>query len=190
MKSIDISAPHPRGLTRYTAPRAYTQAIIAALLMVALGFALRGSTIDLPLARSFNGLHSGAIGAVTDTVYAFLKPPGAIVLTLLTAAAIWLLQHSPARALSFAATVALVWSPVMLIKPLVDRPRLATDDLPHPYLPTPSGLSFPSAHTIFALAFVLALIVAVGHTHARTAAIVAAPVLALAVLPRDVVYAL
>ncbi|MFT0846936.1 hypothetical protein VR010_04185 [Actinomycetaceae bacterium L2_0104] len=94
MKSIDISDSHPRGLDRYTAPWAYAQAIVAALLVVGIGFALRGSTIDFPPAQSFNGLHSGAIGTVTDAVYALFRPPGAIVLTLMTAAAIWHLYNA------------------------------------------------------------------------------------------------
>ena len=155
--------------------------VASAAVVLALGFVLRHSVVDEPLARFFNGFHEGLIATATDFLYWAFKASRAAVITLVAAATVWGVRRDWRPAVRFAVTIGLTWLPVMVIKVLIGRPRPDPALLPHPYLPTPLDLSFPSGHTTFAMAFACAIVVALGRTRWRVLALLVAVIVAVAV---------
>lgn len=131
------------------------------------GVLLSGSSIDLPLAAAFNALHVGVVGSVATGVYAVLEPAGAVILTVIVAAALWVGLRNLRTALVFGASVAVAWLPVGVIKVAIERPRPLAAALPHPTQPMPLDGSFPSGHSAFAVAFAIALTMVLAGTAAR-----------------------
>jgi membrane-associated phospholipid phosphatase len=124
-------------------------------LLVVMGIALRPGQ-DLGLARALNGLHTGAVGAVASAIYTVFEPVPSVVLTALLAAVIWIVRDLRTGA-AFAGVVALTWIPSEMIKVIVHRGRPDIHLMPHPFLPVQTDPSFPSGHTAFIVALVLAL---------------------------------
>lgn len=133
------------------------------LALLIIGMLLTAFPIDLPLVVAVNALHVGPVAAVTDGVYAALEPPFAALIVITAAGVVWWRAHRAADAALFTFTVAAAWLPIGVAKIIVARPRPDLSMLAHPHAPWPTDSSFPSGHTAFAAAFVLALWVVVGR---------------------------
>ena len=139
-------------------------AIVAVVVLTLLGFLLRSHAIDQALSQAFNDAHVGALGVFTSAVYVAIGPGPAIVGTALIAVVIGFAGGNWRRAAAFAGVVALTWVPSDLVKILVDRPRPDAQLLAHPTLPAPVDASYPSGHTVFIAAFVIAALYLLGGT--------------------------
>lgn len=133
-------------------------AVLGALLVAAVGFALRAHAVDLALAQALNAVHTGVLGLVTTRVYQGLEPVWAIVITIGTTGIIWLSTRQLRVAAAFAGVVAITWIPSDVVKLLVHRPRPAAGVLSHPFVPAQVDASFPSGHLVFVTVFVIALL--------------------------------
>jgi undecaprenyl-diphosphatase len=133
-------------------------AVLGALLVTAVGFALRSHPIDLALAQALNTLHVGVAGTLSSLVYRGLEPVAAIALTILATGLIWLSTRQLRVAVAFAGMVAITWIPSDIVKILVHRPRPEAALLTHPFSPAQVDPSYPSGHTVFITAFVIALL--------------------------------
>nr|WP_246276219.1 phosphatase PAP2 family protein [Curtobacterium albidum] len=69
---------------------------------------------------------------------------------------VWARTRRLVTAAAFAGVVALTWIPSDLLKVVVGRPRPDGSVLPHPFVPVQPDASFPSGHTVFVVALVLA----------------------------------
>ncbi|WP_052460280.1 phosphatase PAP2 family protein [Microbacterium gorillae] len=132
-------------------------AVVAAVALLGAGRLLTAHDVDLGLVIAANTAHVGVVGALTDAVYRGLEPAFALVLALLVAAAVWWRARDLRASFLFLGVLALTWCPVILAKLIVDRPRPDPGLLAHPFLPTPTDSSFPSGHTAFVTALVVAL---------------------------------
>lgn len=130
-------------------------AAAAFALLVVTGIALRPGQ-DLGLARALNGLHTGAPGMVASAIYNVFEPVPSAALTAALAALIWIVRDLRTGA-AFAGVVALTWIPSEIVKLIVHRGRPDVLVLPHPFFPVQTDPSFPSGHTAFIVAFVVAL---------------------------------
>jgi len=130
-------------------------AAAAFAVLVATGIALRPGQ-DLGLARALNGLHTGALAVVTSATYNVFEPVPSVVLTAALAAVIWIVKDLRTGA-AFAGVVALTWIPSEMIKLIVRRGRPDVLLMPYPFLPVQTDASFPSGHTAFIVALVVAL---------------------------------
>ncbi|MBT2504160.1 phosphatase PAP2 family protein [Curtobacterium sp. ISL-83] len=128
------------------------------------GFVLRASEPDAALADAFNTLHTGTVAAVTNLVYHVFSPVPAIAITAAVTALIWALRKDVRAAAAFAGVVALTWIPSDIVKIVVHRPRPDVYLLTHAYTPLQVDASYPSGHTVFVTAFVIALILVTRHT--------------------------
>jgi len=127
----------------------------AFVLLIAAGVALRAGQ-DIGLARDFNTLHIGLIGSVSSAVYHVFAPAPAIALTVIVAALLWRVRGLR-TGIAFGAVVALTWLPTEVIKVVVNRARPSVAVMPHPFHPVQVDASFPSGHTAFIVAFVIAV---------------------------------
>jgi len=159
----NLSASSP-GIFRRAGHPAWLLGVAAAVfvLLVVTGIALRPGQ-DLGLARALNGLHTGALGVVTSATYNVLEPLPSVVLTVALAALIWIVRDLRTGA-AFAGVVALTWIPAEVIKLIVHRGRPDVLLMPYPFLPVQTDPSFPSGHT----AFIVALVVAFAFVVQRT----------------------
>lgn len=135
--------------------RVLAAAASAFVLLVASGIALRPGQ-DLGLARALNDLHTGAVGTVASATYLVFEPLPSMALTAAVAAVIWLVRGLR-TGVAFAGVVACTWIPTELIKVIVHRGRPDINLMPYPFLPVQTDSSFPSGHTAFIVALVVAL---------------------------------
>ncbi|HKT55230.1 MAG TPA: phosphatase PAP2 family protein [Microbacterium sp.] len=156
-------------------------ALAGAAVVTGVGFALRSHPFDLALAQALNTLHTGVLGTVTSLVYHGLEPVSAIAITVLATAVIWLSTRRLPVAAAFAGTVAITWIPSDVVKILVHRPRPELSLLSHPFSPVQVDPSFPSGHTVFVTAFVVALVFVLRGTRWMPVGVVAGAVLVLGV---------
>jgi undecaprenyl-diphosphatase len=144
--------------------RRLTVAVITGLCVLALGMILRHSSFDLPVTRSLNSVHLRPVAAVTDLVYGVFEPKGAALVVLVTAGVVGYMRRNWRPAAVFAATVAISWLAVAVVKLLVERPRLDSGQLHYPMAHFPTDPSFPSGHTAFATAYAVALVLFAAST--------------------------
>jgi len=167
--------PHPH--------RTLIVAIAAVVLLTVIGFLLRSHPIDLQLSQALNTVHVGALGVFTSAVYVAIGPAPAIIGTALVAVAIGFAGRNWRRAAAFAGVVGLTWVPSDLVKILVDRPRPDAQALAHPTLPAPVDASYPSGHTVFIVALVIAaLYLLAGTRWFRVGVVVGGALVAIVVL--------
>jgi membrane-associated phospholipid phosphatase len=126
----------------------------AVLLLTVVGFFL--GTVDIGLAKALNALHTGALRAFTDGVYHAISPVPAIIVTVVVTGVIWAVQRNIRPAAAFAGVVAITWVPSAIVKELVHRARPDVAVLPHPF-PVQPDPGYPSGHTVFMVAFTIAL---------------------------------
>jgi len=132
------------------------------VILVVAGIALRSGQ-DLGLARALNGLHTGVVGAVASATYKVFEPVPSVVYTVVLAVVIWVVKDLRTGA-AFAGVVALTWIPTEVIKVVVHRGRPDVQVMPYPFLPVQTDASFPSGHTAFIVALVVALVFVVRGT--------------------------
>ena len=169
------AAPHPR--------RTLIVAGVTLVVLTLIGFLLRSHPIDQQLSHAFNAAHVGALGTFTSVVYVAIGPVPAIIATALVALAIGLVGKHWRTAAAFAGVVALTWIPSDLVKILVDRPRPDAQLLAHPYSPAQPDASYPSGHTVFIVALVIAaLYLLAGTRWFRVGVIVGSVLVAVVVL--------
>lgn len=130
--------------------------MVGVVLLVVVGFVLRAHPVDAGLARALNSLHVGVLGAVGSAVYTVFEPVPAVLLTVVLTGLVWARTRRLVTAAAFAGVVALTWIPSDLLKVVVGRPRPDGSLLPHPFVPVQPDASFPSGHTVFVVALVLA----------------------------------
>ncbi|MFJ4220131.1 phosphatase PAP2 family protein [Curtobacterium luteum] len=130
-------------------------AVVAVLVITGVGFLL--GTVDLGLSKALNSLHTGALGAFTDAVYHVISPAPAIGITVVVVAVIWWRSRDLRPALAFGGTIAITWVPSAVVKEIVHRARPDVAVLPHPFAVQPDP-GYPSGHTVYITAFVIALI--------------------------------
>ncbi|QKS17842.1 phosphatase PAP2 family protein [Curtobacterium sp. Csp2] len=152
---VGILEPNPRPLTTVLV------AVVDVLVLTVVGFFL--GTVDLGLAKAFNTVHVGALGAFTTAVYHVISPVPAIALTFVVAGIIWWRARDLRPALGFGMTIAITWLPSAVVKEIVHRARPDVALLPHPF-PVQPDPSYPSGHTVYITAFVIALVWVVRET--------------------------
>ncbi|WP_022907796.1 phosphatase PAP2 family protein [Curtobacterium sp. B18] len=130
-------------------------AVVAVVLITIVGFTL--GTVDLGLSKALNGLHTGALGAFTTAVYHVISPGPAIGITVVVVAVIWWRTRDLRPALAFGGTIAITWVPSAVVKEIVHRARPDVAVLPHPF-PVQPDPGYPSGHTVYITAFVIALV--------------------------------
>lgn len=130
--------------------------MVGVVLLVVVGFVLRARPVDAGLARALNSLHVGVLGAFGSAVYTVFEPVPAVLLTMVLTGLVWARTRRLVTAAAFAGVVALTWIPSDLLKVVVGRPRPDGSVLPHPFVPVQPDASFPSGHTVFVVALVLA----------------------------------
>lgn len=130
--------------------------MVGVVLLVVVGFVLRAHPVDAGLARALNSLHVGVLGAVGSAVYTVFEPVPAVLLTMVLTGLVWARTRRLVTAAAFAGVVALTWIPSDLLKVVVGRQRPDGSVLPHPFVPVQPDASFPSGHTVFVVALVLA----------------------------------
>ncbi len=130
-------------------------AAVAVLVITGVGFTL--GTVDLGLSKALNALHTGAIGAFTDAVYHVISPAPAIAITFVVVGVVWWRTRDLRPALAFGGTIAITWIPSAVVKEIVHRARPDVAVLPHPF-PVQPDPGYPSGHTVYITAFVIALI--------------------------------
>ncbi|MEK6312244.1 MULTISPECIES: phosphatase PAP2 family protein [Curtobacterium] len=130
-------------------------AVVAVLVITGVGFTL--GTVDLGLSKALNALHTGALGAFTDGVYHVISPAPAIAITFVVVGVIWWRTRDLRPALAFGGTIAITWIPSAVVKEIVHRARPDVAVLPHPF-PVQPDPGYPSGHTVYITAFVIALI--------------------------------
>jgi len=141
----------------------------AVLLLTVVGFFL--GTVDIGLATALNELHTGALRAFTDGVYHAISPVPAIIVTVVVTGVIWAVQRNIRPAAAFAGVVAITWVPSAIVKELVHRARPDVSVLPHPF-PVQPDPGYPSGHTVFMVAFTIALCWVLRDTRWHGAAVV------------------
>ncbi|MCS6524061.1 phosphatase PAP2 family protein [Curtobacterium citreum] len=151
-----MTTPLPVSPARPTRRRAVERAVVGVVLLVVVGFVLRAHPVDAGLARALNSLHVGVLGAVGSAVYTVFEPVPAVLLTMVLTGLVWARTRRLVTAAAFAGVVALTWIPSDLLKVVVGRPRPDGSVLPHPFVPVQPDASFPSGHTVFVVALVLA----------------------------------
>ena len=167
--NVGVDGPATPEPTRPSSPRAailrpiatpWVAVALAAGAFIALtgvGCWLRAANPDAGLLRVANEHHTGDWGAFADAVYVALDPIPAVALALVLAGAVWAVSRSLRVGLAFGGLIAAMWIPVEIVKVIVDRPRPAIDLLAHPFSPAQVDGSYPSGHTAFAAALVIAL---------------------------------
>ncbi len=117
-----------------------------------------------------NSLNVGVFGDVVNFVYGSLQP----IFSFGFCAAgviIYAVRRHPWRPLiSFAATVIFAWLPIVFLKKFYQRPRIDPADLPNPGDYVPHDWSYPSGHTAFVTAVVVAMLLATHATKAHNIA--------------------
>jgi undecaprenyl-diphosphatase len=131
-------------------------------ILVVAGIALRPGP-DLGLAGALNGVHTGAVGVVASVTYNIFEPVPSVVLTAVLAVVIWIVKDLR-TGVAFAGVVALTWIPAEVIKVIVRRGRPDIQVMRYPFLPVQTDPSFPSGHTAFIVALVVALALVVQGT--------------------------
>lgn len=131
-------------------------AVVAVVVITIVGFLL--GTVDLGLAKALNSLHTGPIGAFTSAVYHVISPTPAIAITIVVTGVIWWRGRDVRPAAAFIGTIAVTWVPSAIVKELVHRARPDVHVLPHPFTPVQVDPSYPSGHTVYMTAFVIALV--------------------------------
>ncbi|KTR08788.1 phosphatase PAP2 family protein [Curtobacterium luteum] len=130
-------------------------AVVAVLVITGVGFTL--GTVDLGLSKALNTLHTGPVGAFADAVYHVISPAPAIAITFVVVGVIWWRTRDLRPALAFGGTIAITWIPSAVVKEIVHRARPDVAVLPHPF-PVQPDPGYPSGHTVYMTAFVIALI--------------------------------
>lgn len=125
---------------------------------------------------------------LTDLVYYGFEPLWATAYVGAIGLALAYRRHDYRALLTFGATVALTWVPVVLLKVIAHRPRPDAALLPHPVATAPGDWSFPSGHVAFATALAVALFLATRNRWVRLAAALLVPVMAATVLITGVHY--
>ena len=155
--------PHPR--------RVVFVAVAAVLVVTVFGLlAARTATVtrfDQSIDNALNQLHTGVVGSIASGVYAVFSPVPAVILTAVLAALIWAITRQLRVAMTFAVIVAVTWLPSAVIKALVHRARPDSSMLSHPFTPFPVDASYPSGHTVFITALVIAVFFLVSGRRAR-----------------------
>jgi len=144
---ILLPSPHPLSSVAI--------AIAAVIVIMIVGFTL--GTVDLGLSKAFNTLHTGALGAFSTAVYHVISPGPAIGITVVVVAIVWWRARDVRPALAFGGTIAITWVPSAVVKEIVHRARPEASVLAHPFAAQPDP-SYPSGHTVYITAFVLALV--------------------------------
>lgn len=152
---VGILEPNPRPLTTVAT------AVVAVVVLTVVGFFL--GTVDIGLAKAFNTLHDGAVGAFATAVYHVISPVPAIAITTVVAGVIWWRARDVRPALGFGMTIAITWLPSAVVKEIVHRARPDVALLPHPF-PVQPDPGYPSGHTVYITAFVIALVWVVRET--------------------------
>lgn len=135
---------------------ALSVAVAAGVVVLALGFIVRGHPFDLGAVVFLNAAHVGAWGVIANGIYHFLSPVPAVILTAVLCAIVWGGSRSLRTAIAFGAVIALAWLPVAAFKIVVNRPRPDASVLSHAYTPAQVDGSFPSGHTAFVVALAFA----------------------------------
>ena len=177
--------PHPAILDPIPhATRVVVVGIAAVLVVTVFGLlAARSASVtrfDQSIDVALNQLHTGVVGSIANGVYSLFSPVPAVILTAVLAGLIWAVTRQLRVAVTFAVIVAVTWLPSAVIKALVHRARPDSSMLSHPFTPFPVDASYPSGHTVFITALVIAVFFLVSGRRARTvAAIVGAIVVAI-----------
>ncbi len=157
-------------------------AVVVAVVLTVIGFVLRATQPDQGLAEALNSLHTGGTALLTNTVYHVFSPAEAIIITVIITAVIWWRQRDIRPAAAFAGLVAVTWIPSDIVKIIVGRPRPDVHLLAHAYTPYQVDASYPSGHTVFVTALVIALVYLFRRTRWERLTIVLGTILVIIVL--------
>lgn len=137
---------------------------------------------EAQLTIAANSLCTGVFGELTTALYGALQPAFATIYVLAMTVVLALRRHDYRMGLAFGLTVALSWLPVVYFKVLFGRPRIDTDLLPNPSGIIAADWSFPSGHTAFVAAFMMAVFIFIKNVWARIAGVALVSVISATVL--------
>lgn len=138
--------------------------LYAATLWVGSALTLLGQrnpeiAVDVALADS----PVPALVILSEGIHYAFGPVGASALVVIICAYLLWIRKKPAQALAFALIVGSGWLAATLAKMLVARPRPSAASL-HPVIAETGYNSYPSGHTAFAAAFVVAVVLVLARS--------------------------
>lgn len=129
------------------------------------------NTAELHVLQWFSDQHQPWLDAIALGINTLFSPPFAIVISLVCAVLVFVRTASLVRAGVFLLVVAASWGGSEVVKYIVHRPRPDSGALSH-MLIIETSYSYPSGHTCFAAALVLAFVFTLRSNRWRTTAIV------------------
>jgi undecaprenyl-diphosphatase len=159
-------------LSQFPLPRRWLPLTVSSLVLATLsGLAGTNSAVlaaEFEIDRALNANGNKLLTDIAVFASEIYSPKWAIVLTLLVAAAIWLVTKSRIDALGFMATIAAGWLPAEVFKLSFNEPRPDTSLLIEGSpVPPEIDSAFPSGHLCFALAFGYAIYLLTRHSRAK-----------------------
>lgn len=156
-----------------TVPLIFRRRLITAFFgivtVAAIGLAMRNSDLDLPVTFWFNShFGSGFTGSAATALYAALKVPYSIALTLVLGGTLAGCSGQWRLGLRYILTVAATWLSVMGLKLVFARPRPPFAEMLYPPSVIPADLSFPSGHTNFLVATTITILLSISVIRQQT----------------------
>lgn len=134
--------------------------VIVGVITLALGFAVKlvpsFATAEFGADKLLDQNHFAAFTAIALAIDTVLSPPGIILIVVLLFLFLLLVRRSPVNAVAVCSVATIGWLSSELFKVIVNQPR-PDQSLLHNVLVSADGHSFPSGHTTFAVALVIAL---------------------------------
>lgn len=159
-----------------------TLGVIGIALTVVVGLAVTSAPAwldaETALLEAIGRVRTPAGTAFAEFLAWLFSPTIAVIISVAVAVLIALTTRSAKRTLVFAALVAVGWCATETMKWVVQRPRPVLTD---PVVPPPSSFSYPSGHTAFACAIVIAVLLTLRTMRHRWIADVLGAALVLAV---------
>ncbi|MEW1812585.1 phosphatase PAP2 family protein [Pseudarthrobacter phenanthrenivorans] len=139
------------------------------------GFALtlmRGPDPDPVVGRTVNPPPDNVLVTVSAGIHYLLGPVGATLIVIVICLYLLWFRRWPTQALAFASIVIAGWLASTSAKMVVARPRPSTAST-YPFITETGNTSFPSGHTAFAAALVIAITLVVARSKAaRTSSLI------------------
>jgi len=146
--------------------------IVGIALILALGFSEKlipgVEQFQLDIDRWLDQHQNPVLTSVALAINTILSPPGIVVILAVSFLFLLFVRRSPVNAFAFTSIAAVGWLSAEAFKLIVQMPRPDGRMLTHPaFAETGGHTSFPSGHTTFAAAFVIASYLLARQTRAK-----------------------
>lgn len=160
--------------------------VAGALIVLFLGFAQKLSTgivqFELGIDQWLDANQNPALTSVALVINTALSPMGIVVILALSFLFLLFVRRSPVNAFAFTSIAAVGWLSSEVFKLIVHMPRPDGRLLSHPAFAETGGQSgFPSGHTTFAAAVLIAGYLLARHTRAQRWVAIVGPILVVIV---------